>query len=301
MPEKLVTNLYVFRALSDNHCFLLWREGSKKAVVIDPSEEQPVLSALGRHGLELGLILNTHHHYDHVDGNLALQRRFKAPIFCSTFDIQRVPGASRGLNAEEQVEFLGFEFTVLPTPGHTLGQVAYYFENLRPVNQSSETLAKSAISPGAFVGDTVFSMGCGRLLEGSADQMWKSLSRILTLPPSTRLYFGHEYTHLNAPFAHYIEPENLQILERRGRAESILARHSNEIVPAPSLADELLVNPFLRIADKNAGVHIRARLGLPTDATDTTDTTDATDTEVFRQLRLLRDNFIPTKNSPSKQ
>jgi hydroxyacylglutathione hydrolase len=283
MSEKPVTNLHVFRTLTDNQCFLLWREGSTKAVIIDPAEERAALNALNAHGLELSLILNTHHHHDHVDGNLALQQRFNAPIFCSSFDFERVPGASRGLKADEHVLFNGLEFTVLAMSGHTLGQVAYYFESLRTVNPSPGTVAQSSIHPGVFAGDTVFAMGCGRLFEGSAAQMWTSLSRILSLPQSTRLYFGHEYTRLNAPFARSIEPENWHILERLEQAESILARHPNEIVPAPSLAHELLVNPFFRISDASFGLQIRERLGL---------TADVAPSEVFRQLRLLRDSFI---------
>ncbi len=280
-----LTNLYVFRTLSDNHCFLLWRDGSKKAAVIDPAEEAPVLSALRRHGLELGLILNTHHHNDHVDGNLALQKHFNVPIFSSAYDSNRIPGeiageisrASRGLVDKERVELLGLEFTALAMPGHTLGQVAYYFENLR---------TSEGTHPGVFVGDTLFAMGCGRLFEGSAEQMWASLKRLMALPPTTRLYFGHEYTRLNEPFAKFIEPENLQIPERQHQAQTILVKGPDEIVPAPTLAQEMMVNPFLRIADAIAGTKIRRHLNL---------SADAQDSEVFRQLRLLRDNFKPAR------
>lgn len=257
--------IHVFRTLRDNHTFLVWREGSGQALVIDPPEAEPVIRELDKLGLGLALILNTHHHADHIGGDLELHRRFGAPVYCSQHDLERIPSASRGLRDRERLDFDGIEFEVIAVPGHTLGQIALYIPDLGAV----------------FVGDTLFAMGCGRLFEGTAEQMWSSLGRLMQLPQSTRLYFGHEYTDLNGPFAQIVEPENAAIADRRRQARMLLADGLHAIVPAPTLAEEMQVNPFLRASRPD----VRARLGLAPQTADV---------EVFRQLRLMRDHFRAT-------
>jgi hydroxyacylglutathione hydrolase len=210
------------RALRDNYCFLLHDENSRTALVIDPGEAPPVERALKEHGLELSLIVNTHHHHDHIGGNAWLKDHYGAEVFCSAYDLSRIPSATRGLVDNELVNFAGLEFRVLSIPGHTQGQIALHFEKDQAL----------------FAGDTLFEMGCGRLFEGTPEQMWASLAKLKKLDGATRLFFGHEYT----------EPANaVAIAEVVKAARTELGR--TELAPVPTLGDELKVNPFLRAKD----------------------------------------------------
>ncbi|MEK7356069.1 MAG: hydroxyacylglutathione hydrolase, partial [Bdellovibrionota bacterium] len=212
-------------ALTDNYCYLVWRKGSKDAIVIDPSEPKAIDSALKSRDLKAALILNTHHHHDHVGGNLDLASSYGCEIWCSSHDVDRVPGATRGLADGEQSSFAGLEWKTWSIPGHTLGQAAYYFEEAASL----------------FPGDTLFSMGCGRLFEGTPAQMLTSLKRLTNAPPETRLHVGHEYTLKNGSFAESVEPGNFEVRKRIERA-----RRLGRVVPSPTVADELKANPFLR-------------------------------------------------------
>ena len=244
-------------ALKDNYCYLVRRSGDERCLVIDPSEPGPVERALEEKGLRLGLILNTHHHHDHVGGNLRLREEFKAPVYCSDVDRERVPGAARGLREGEVFDFAGIEIRVLKIPGHTLGQIAFYMPEAKAL----------------FVGDTMFSMGCGRLFEGTPAQMFESFTKIASLPSDTRLFFGHEYTVKNSEFAEKFEPENAKIGERRREALKDIERLGYS--PAPTIAREKEVNPFLRASEgaiaKNLGLEGHSPL------------------EVFTELRKRRD------------
>lgn len=247
------------RALKDNYCYVIHRLGSRKAIVVDPSESAPIEAALDKLGLELGLILNTHHHHDHVDGNSDLLHTASVPVYCSRYDLSRIPGATRGFTDGENFEFDGLACEVLEIPGHTLGQIAFYFADANAL----------------FVGDTLFSMGCGRLFEGTAKQMFESLNHIASLPAETRIYFGHEYTETNGRFAQSVEPGNEGVARRIESVRSQLSlRNFSE---APTLASEREVNPFLRTSSPE----IRARLNLES----------ATDLDVFTRLREIRNTF----------
>lgn len=241
------------RVLSDNYCYLVRREGSTSALVIDPSEAAPVAEALRAAGSTLGLILNTHHHHDHIGGNANLSETFRAPVWCSSVDLERVPGAVRGLHGDEWFEFDGMCIQVLAIPGHTRGQIAFYFPDAHAV----------------FVGDTLFAMGCGRLYEGTATELFASLAKLSRLPADTHIYFGHEYTTRNAAFAQSVEPGNRDIATRAAEAKTI--------TPAPTLAEERRVNPFLR----TDSLEIRRQLQLE----------NASDLEVFTRLREMRNDF----------
>jgi hydroxyacylglutathione hydrolase len=214
------------RALKDNYCYLVYAPDSKVAAVIDPSEAAPVMTALRDLGLSLGLILNTHHHHDHVGGNVELQKQWKCSVYCSTRDLERIPGATKGFSDGENFEFTGLNISVISIPGHTEGQIAFH------------------IGDALFVGDTVFEMGCGRLFEGTPAQMFQSLARIQSLPNETRLYFGHEYTETNARFAKSVEPENSAIDQRLNEVRTQLKQDG--FASAPTLAIEKAVNPFFR-------------------------------------------------------
>ena len=243
--------------LKDNLAYLVHRVNSTEALVIDPSEPGPIVQKLESSGLRLRLILNTHHHHDHVGGNTALAQRFQAPVWCSVTDLDRVPCAERGLKDNEVLEFDGVRFATLAIPGHTQGQVAFHFADDRAV----------------FVGDTLFAMGCGRLFEGTAAQLWSSLKRLMSLPEPTRIFFGHEYTERNARFALALDPDN-QAIESRLRA-TLRALRERGVAPAPTLADELTVNPFLRPA------RLAKQVGLAS----------ASELEIFAELRRRRDDF----------
>ena len=228
-------------------------------MVIDPSEAAPIVAWLSANDLNLGLILNTHHHHDHVGGNEQLAAQFAAPIYCSKSDVSRVPGASRDLRDGDVFDFDGIVFQVLEIPGHTLGQIAFSIRD----------------ADALFVGDTVFSMGCGRLFEGTPSEMFASLSRIKSLDPKTHIYFGHEYTETNARFALSVEPSNVEIQKRLKHVRSQLAE--DNVAQAPTLASEVAVNPFFR----TNSAEIRKTLKLES----------ASDLDVFTRLREMRNTF----------
>jgi hydroxyacylglutathione hydrolase len=247
------------RALQDNYCYLVRRLGSQKAFVIDTSDFEPIQKQLQASRLSLHLILNTHHHGDHVAGNTELARTWQCPVYCSVTDIGRIPLAQRGLKDEEVFEFDGIRIQALSIPGHTRGQLAFYLpdENL------------------IFVGDTLFSMGCGRLLEGTPEQMLGSLRRLCDLPRDTRVFFGHEYTEKNGTFARDVEPDNKCVLDRMRAAREALS--VGGVTHAPTLAEEIKANPFLRLDSPS----LRRQLNMAQE----------TDLEVFTSLRRLRDVF----------
>jgi hydroxyacylglutathione hydrolase len=227
--------------------------------VVDPAEAPPVLNALEDRGWQLSLVLNTHHHWDHVGGNLALKARTGCRIVGSTYDRDRIPGIDLAVEEGETVDLGGVSASVMSVPGHTLGHLAYWF----------------AEDDALFCGDTLFALGCGRLFEGTAEQMWTSLSKIRVLPEATRVYCAHEYTQANARFAITIEPANAALAARKAVVDNLRDR-GRATVPS-TLADELETNPFLR----PESLLIRQALGLQA----------ATDAEVFAEVRRRKDGF----------
>jgi hydroxyacylglutathione hydrolase len=230
-------------AFSDNYIWLL-REGDRAAVV-DPGDAAPVLAFLAAEGLSLRAILCTHHHGDHVGGVRALVERFPVPVFGPARET--IPGRTVALADGDVVDVPGLpvRLRVLDVPGHTAGHIAY--------------VGDVGGTPVAFVGDTLFAAGCGRLFEGTAVQMSASLGRLAALPAATRVYCAHEYTLANLRFAAAVEPANAALRERILRDEATRAAR-RPTIPS-TLRDELATNPFLRAAVPAVAAAAAARAG----------------------------------------
>lgn len=245
--------------LEDNYVYLLHEPDSGATAAVDPAVAGPVLEALDARGWRLSHILNTHHHGDHVGGNLELKAATGCAIVGAAGDRHRIPGIDVALKDGEEFRLGSASARMLEVPGHTSGHVAFWFED----------------DAALFCGDTLFALGCGRLLEGSAEQMWRSLERLRALPPKAKVFCAHEYTQANARFAVTIEPGNTALRERLGRVEA-LRREGLATVPS-SLGEELATNPFLRPESPE----IRQGLGI----------VQAPDVEVFAEIRRRKDGF----------
>lgn len=212
--------------LRDNYGYLLVCEKTKQAAIIDPSEAEPVLGRIETEQVTLQAILNTHHHRDHTGGNDGILAKHKAEVYGHKSDSGRIPGLSRGIDEGDEIQIGELRGNVLFIPGHTTGHVAYFFEN------------------SLFCGDTLFTAGCGRLFEGTPEQMHASLKKLMALPDNTRVYCGHEYTESNLRFAMSVEPKNPKLASRFERVQGLRSRGAST-VPS-SLEEEKQTNPFLR-------------------------------------------------------
>ena len=222
--------LVQLKALSDNYVYLICEEKSGKVAVVDPTDADLVLESLGALGWPLHYILNTHHHFDHVGGNLKLKQAFPdLQIVGPKADRHRIPGIDIALSEGDTFLFGRSKAEFIETPGHTLGHGAYFFK--------AEKLL--------FCGDTLFSLGCGRLFEGTPEMMWSSLSKLRSLPADTRVCCAHEYTEANAKFALSIDPENPNLYAYCQKIKALRAKGQSTV---PSLlSDEIRCNPFLRV------------------------------------------------------
>lgn len=226
--------VYRLNALFDNYIFLLHDSATQTAGVVDPAEAEPVLSKLKELGAELVAIFNTHHHGDHVGGNACLLKHFpKAVVYGGSEDQGRIPGQQAFLQEGDRVEFAGRTAEVLFVPGHTRAHIAYYFPPANS-NQVGEL----------FCGDTLFAGGCGRLFEGTPQQMVNSLSKIRALPDQTHIWCAHEYTLKNLQFAMTVDSHNLNLQNRFAQVKA--ARQQQEATVPSILGVEKQTNPFLR-------------------------------------------------------
>ena len=218
-------------AFADNYLWLVHDPVSEETAVVDPGDPDPVLAEAERRGWRITMILNTHWHPDHTGGNLAIKEATGAAIWGPEGENGRVPGLDHALAEGDRISIGAHEAEVWEVPGHTIGHIAYIF-------RSDEA---------AFVGDTLFAMGCGRLFEGSPKQMYNSLNRLASLPDNTALYCAHEYTLANARFAAQAFPSDISIAERlKSVAE---ARAANKTTVPTSVGVERATNPFLLARD----------------------------------------------------
>lgn len=243
--------------LKDNYVWLL-RRGAAVAVV-DPAVEAPVVAELDRLGMRLTHILNTHHHNDHVGANLALKARYGCKVVGPLADRERIPGIDLALADGDRFTLGDATAEVFDVPGHTRGHIAFWFAGDKAL----------------FCGDTLFALGCGRLFEGTPDQMWESLLKFRALPDDTGVYCAHEYTQSNARFALTADPTNAALAARVRDIDAARAR--NEATVPSSLGVEKATNPFLR-ADDPA---LAATYGLA----------GAAPVAVFAAIRAAKDRF----------
>jgi len=245
--------------LTDNYAYIINDNNFKTIGVVDPSEAKPVISFLKEKNLKLNYILNTHHHFDHIGGNTELKKMYDAKVVGFHGDKHRIPGIDIALKDDEQWSFGNSVIKILHIPGHTSGHICFFFQ-------------KEKI---AFTGDTLFSLGCGRIFEGSHEQMLFSLNKIKKLPNDTKIYCGHEYTNKNAEFCIKYDTDNVKLKER---FEIVKKLREKKLPTVPSsLEDELNSNIFLR-CDKN---EVKIKLGMENED----------DFKVFRKVRELKDAF----------
>ena len=245
--------------LSDNYVYLAHDGASGQTAVVDPATTDEVFAALEEKGWQLTHILNTHHHMDHVGGNEVLKAATGCTIVGPKADKDRIPGIDVALGDGDSYALGGSEAKVFDVPGHTKGHIAFWFED----------------SDALFCGDTLFALGCGRMFEGTADQMWNSLSKFRDLPGQTQVYCAHEYTQANAAFAVTVEPDNENLVSRAAEIDALRAQ-GKRTVPS-SLAEELATNPFLRPDSPD----LQRTLGLE----------GADLVAVFAETRKRKDNF----------
>jgi hydroxyacylglutathione hydrolase len=226
-------------ALSDNYIWLMHEPASAETVVVDPAEAEPVLAEAAARGWRITQIWNTHWHPDHTGGNLAIKEATRCTVTGPAAEAARIPALDRQVREGDRVRIGDIEAEVLDTPAHTAGHISYY-------------LPSEAV---AFVGDTLFAMGCGRLFEGNADQMHANLQRLAALPPETEIYCAHEYTQSNGRFAVTAEPDNRALAERMAEVDA--ARAEGRATVPTTIALERATNPFMRASSAEVLARLR--------------------------------------------
>ena len=235
----------IIPCLQDNYSYLIIDDNNNSACVVDPGEAKPIVDYLKNKNIKLRYILNTHHHFDHIGGNEYLKKKFGSIVVGFKKDINRIPEIDILLEDNQIWKAENFEAKIIHIPGHTSGHICFYFFQEKLV----------------FTGDTLFSLGCGRIFEGTYKEMFESLNKIKSLPEETKVYCGHEYTLNNLKFCIKYNPENRNL---KKKAENIKKKIDNGLPTIPStIKDELECNIFLR----------------------------ANDLESFSKLRDLKDNF----------
>ncbi len=264
-PAYEITPIPVFE---DNYIWMI--DDGRRAAVVDPGDAMPVIERLETRGLVLETVLSTHHHHDHVGGNEMLAARYRPIVYGSVQET--IPACTHPLRGGEQLYLLQdhVRCAVIAVPGHTLGHLAFVLECERDRREEAVVL---------FSGDTLFAGGCGRIVEGAAAMMYRSLQKLAALPPTTRIYCGHEYTLANLGFARVVEPANFALAEREKRVAQAL---ESGLPSVPSLLyEELQTNPFLRTHEPAVRQAAQAHSGALCE----------TEEEVFAALRQWKSDF----------
>ncbi|HSG36226.1 MAG TPA: hydroxyacylglutathione hydrolase [Paracoccaceae bacterium] len=255
MPLELVT----LPCLADNYAYLLHNAETGQTTLVDAPEAAPIQAALAERGWGLDLILLTHHHPDHIDGVEPLRAAFGAKVVGAAADSHRLPKLDLAVKEGDVIDVLGTKAHVIDVSGHTVGHIAFHLPEIGA----------------AFTADSLMALGCGRLFEGTPEQMWQSLLKLRALPPETLVCSGHEYTASNARFALTVEPGNAAL---QARAKDVAAKRARGEATVPSLlSEEIATNPFLR-ADLP---EIKAAIGMA----------GASDVAVFAEIRGRKDRF----------
>jgi len=234
-------DLVLIPALADNYIYLLHDAASGETLAVDPCGADPVLAALRERNWTLSHIFCTHHHHDHVDGIAQLTAATGAKVVGASKDQSRIPHLDLALCDGDSVTVGGMTAEVIETPGHTVGHVCYWFPDQAVL----------------FCGDTLFSLGCGRLFEGTAEQMWQSLTRLAALPAAAKVCCAHEYTAANGRFAATVEPDNTDLSNRLVQVAE-LRRRGQPTLPS-TIGLERATNPFLRAGSAYAFAELRRR------------------------------------------
>ena len=237
--------IHIIPCLQDNYSYIIHDQSNNYACVIDPSEAEPIINFVKKNNLKLKYILNTHHHYDHVGGNERLKKEFGSKIIGFKGDKHRIPLIDIELEDQEIWTSNNFETKIFHIPGHTSGHICFHFYKNNFL----------------FTGDTLFSLGCGRIFEGTYNEMFNSLKVIKNLPEDTLIYCGHEYTKKNAEFCLKYDPNNNELIEKIAQIKKSISK-GNPTIPS-TLREEITCNIFLK----------------------------AKDVEMFSKLRDLKDNF----------
>ena len=248
----------IIPCLSDNYSYVINEKETNTISIVDPAEFKACDKVISKYK-KLDFILNTHHHADHVGANLELKEKYNSKIFGSDSDKDRIPGIDIFLKENQKQKIGNLEFEVIFIPGHTKGHIAFFFR-------------KEKI---AFTGDTLFSLGCGRVFEGTHEEMFNSLNKIKNLPPDTKIYCGHEYTKTNLNFCLTYNPTNTMLKEKQ--VDILKKLNSNQPTIPSTLGQEIETNIFLRCNDPE----IKHAIGLK----------DSSELEVFSKLRDLKDTF----------
>ena len=237
--------IQIIKCLQDNYSYLIIDETSLNACVVDPGESKPIIDFVESNNINLKYILNTHHHFDHVDGNIELKKKYNSSVIGFKGDKDRIPEIDILVDDQNIWEGGNFQAKIYHIPGHTSGHIAFHFFREKKI----------------FTGDTLFSLGCGRIFEGTYEQMFNSLKKIKTLPKDTEIYCGHEYTLQNSNFCTVYDSDNLQLKKKIAQIKEKL---ENKLPTVPTiLDDEIQCNIFLK----------------------------AKDLQTFSKLRDLKDNF----------
>ena len=245
--------------LSDNYIYLIHDPVSLETAVVDPALAQPVLDVLQAKSWQLTYILNTHHHADHVGGNVHIKQLTNCKVIAAQADWDRIPGIDQGVKEGDVITLGQHKANVIATPGHTRAHIVYHFAEDKLL----------------FCGDTLFVMGCGRLFEGTAEQLWHSLQKLKVLPAETKVYCTHEYTQSNGRFALTVEPENQKLQQKMIEVNRL--RSSNLPTVPTTIAEEQTTNPFFR----EDSIALQKNIGMD----------NKTPVEIFAQTRRLKDSF----------